>query len=81
MSYKRDDGSDLDIEYAVEERGYPSNGWDDAGAPTIIAIIHAYDADGIDVSDQLSEAERERLEGEIAVDVDADDGSEWDFFD
>ncbi len=69
---KRDDGSEVDVEYVVEEHGYPSNGWDDAGAGTIVSITHAYDDDGNDVAGEMSDAERERIEQEIGQSIDED---------
>ncbi len=73
MSYKRDDGTEVEVEHLVEERGYPGNSWDDPGQPTVITITEAFDADGNEV--ELTEAERQRIEEEIAVVEDEDPGS------
>lgn len=73
MMLKRDDGTEVDVEYGIEERGSPGNGWDDPGSGTIVYITHAYAPDGRDLADLLTDAERERLELEIGQAVDADD--------
>lgn len=71
---KRDDGAEIEVEYAIEQRGYPGNGWDDAGEPTIVTIMEAFDAEGNEV--ELTAAERERIEQEIAVEIDNDPGDD-----
>lgn len=71
---KRDDGSEIEVEYSIEQRGYPGNGWDDAGEPTIVCIMEAFDADGNEV--ELDAAERERIEQEIGVEIDNDPGDD-----
>ena len=78
---KRDDGSEVDVEYVVEEHGSPSNNWDDPGAPTIVSIMKAYDDQGKDVAGELSDAERERIEQEIGQLIDEDPHYGDDFYD
>ena len=71
---KRDDGSEIEVEYSIEQRGYPGNGWDDAGEPTIVSITEAFDDGGNEV--ELTDAERERIEQEIAIEIDNDPGDD-----
>lgn len=67
-NYRRDDGSEVELEYSIESHGCPSNGWDEPGEPTIVAITEVWDLAGNDVA--LTEAERERLEVEIGQQID-----------
>lgn len=61
----------IEGEYIVEQYGYPSNGWDDAGEPTIVHIVDAWDQ-GSGAGVELGEADRERIEQDIAADIDSD---------
>lgn len=80
---KRDDGTEIEVEYEVDSYGNPGNSWDDAGEPTIIAIISVHatsEACDGDPPVVLTAAEEERITAEIAVKEEADDiGPEsWD---
>jgi hypothetical protein len=67
---KRDDGSEIDCEFEIEEHGCPGNGWDEPGEASIVALISAEDAEGNAVD--LDDEERFRVEMQIAEAIDSD---------
>ena len=62
------EGVEYDCDYAIEEHGYPSNGWDDPGAPTVVGLISA---NGI-LSKDLGPHLVELLEEKIAETIDTE---------
>lgn len=70
MTYRRDDQTEIEVEHVIEQRGYPSNGWDDAGESTVVSITEAFDMAGNPV--ELTDAERERIELEIADELESE---------
>lgn len=74
MKVKRDDGSEIDVEWGVEEHGEPGNGWDDPGTGPIVYLTAATSPDGmVDLLADLSDVERDRIEQECAVAQDESD--------
>lgn len=63
MRRTRDDGSPIEVDYTVTSYG-SLDSWSDPGDPAEVEIGEVEDMNG-DLID-LSDAERERIEGEIA---------------
>lgn len=70
MRAKRDDGTELDCEFVVEEHGSPGNGWDDPGSGSVVVLTSAETLEGEPV--ELGDEERERVEQQIAQAIDED---------
>lgn len=72
MKVKRDDGTEIDVDYEVEEEGsagysgYGNTSCDEAPSGPVVSLTSAEDADGNDVLALLSDEERERIEIECA---------------
>lgn len=69
------EGIDYDCEYEIEERGYPSNGWDDAGAATIVCVLTVDGVIAKQVPSQLVELLEEAI-GAMYDSGEMDDGPE-----
>lgn len=67
MKVKRDDGTEIDVEWGVEDHSSPSNGWDDPGHGSVVYLTEAEDAEGNSVLDQLTDGELDRIEEECAA--------------
>jgi len=78
MKVKRDDGTDILVEWAVEDHSSPGNGWDDPGNGSVVYLTEAETLEGVDVSGDLSDAERERIEEECATAQDEIDREPYD---
>lgn len=65
MKVKRDNGREIEVEWAVEEHSEPGNGWDDPGHGSVVYLTEALDGDA-DVPADLSGPERDRIELECA---------------
>lgn len=78
MKVKRDDGSEIDVEFEVGEEGsagysgYGNTSCDEAPSGSVVHLAEAEDAAGRDVLADLSDAERERIEQECAEAHDAE---------
>lgn len=79
MKVKRDDGTEIDVEWGVEDHGSPSNGWDDPGHGSVVYLTAAEDVDGNNVLEQLTDAELARIEEECAAAQDEDDWEPLDY--
>jgi hypothetical protein len=67
VKVKRDDGTEIDVEWGVEEHSSPGNGWDDDGHGSVVYLTEATTLDGeVDVLADLSDAEKDRIEIECA---------------
>lgn len=64
---KRDDGTEVEVEFEVEQHGSPGNMWDDPGEPTLVAITAA---EAGDKAVTLTDDERERIEQEVGAWID-----------
>jgi hypothetical protein len=79
VKVKRDDGTEIDVEWGVEEHSSPSNGWDDPGSGSVVYLTEALTVPGdVDVLADLSDAERERIEEECATAQDEADRAPYD---
>lgn len=67
MKVRRDDGAEIDVEWGVEDHSSPDNGWDDPGHGSVVYLTEAEDQNGVDVLDELTDAERDRIELECAT--------------
>lgn len=79
MKAKRDDGTEIEVDYEVEDEGsagysgYGNTSCDEAPSGPICLLTSAEDAEGNDVLSQLTAAERERIEIECAEQHEPDD--------
>lgn len=68
MKVTRDDGTEIDVEWGVEEHSEPGNGWDDPGCGSVVYLTEARTVEGdVDVLADLSDGERDRIEEECAA--------------
>lgn len=68
MKVRRDDGSEIDVEWGVEDHSCPGNGWDDPGNGSVVYLTAATSLDGtVDLLADLSGPERDRIEEECAA--------------
>lgn len=73
-TYRLDNGTEVEVEYVVESHGSAAVmglPWEsEPAAPTIVASTETWDMAGNDLT--LSDAERERIETEIAEQIDSE---------
>jgi hypothetical protein len=79
MKAKLDDGTELDVDYEVEEEGsagysgYGNTSCDEAPSGPICRLISAEDVHGNDLLNLMTDSERERIEIECAEQHEPDD--------
>lgn len=79
MKVKRDNGTEIDVEWGVEQHSEPGNMWDDPGCGSVVYLTEALTVDGdVDVLTDLSDAERDRIEQECATAQDEIDAEPFD---
>ena len=79
LTTKRADGTEIEVDWGVEEYSSPGNGWDDPGHGSVVYLTEARTVDGdVDVLTDLTIEEDERITEECAAAQDEIDREPYD---